>query len=127
MIFLGSTGTSINHLFILGPHQVPFIPLVFASKTAFGRIDIKKAWQTALRIASITNYRAHDMRHTFATFAAAQGASNMELATAMGHRTLQMLQRYTHLDVQITKKISKRISERIFRQGRIGYPATSAR
>lgn len=93
----------------------PLKPLVFASKTAFGRIDIKKAWQTALRIAGITNCRAHDMRHTFATFAAAQGASNMELATAMGHRTLQMLQRYTHLDVQITKKFSKGISEKILR------------
>jgi integrase len=55
------------------------------------------------------------MRHTFATFAAAQGASNMELATAMGHRTLQMLQRYTHLDVKITKKFSKGISEKILR------------
>jgi integrase len=91
----------------------PLKPLVFASKTAFGRIDIKKAWQTALRIAGITNCRAHDMRHTFATFAAAQGASNVELATAMGHRTLQMLQRYTHLDVQVTKRFSKGISNRI--------------
>ena len=91
----------------------PLKPLVFASKTAFGRIDIKKAWQTVLRIAGITNCRAHDMRHTFATFAAAQGASNLELATAMGHRTLQMLQRYTHLDVQVTKRFSKNISEKI--------------
>ncbi|MDE3055565.1 MAG: site-specific integrase [Verrucomicrobiota bacterium] len=93
----------------------PLKPLVFASKTAFGRIDIKKAWQTALRTAGITNFRAHDMWHTFATFAAGQGASNLELATAMGHRTLQMLQRYTHLDVQLTKKFSKGISKKILR------------
>lgn len=96
-------------------HQArhPQKPLVFASKTAFGRIDIKKAWQTALRIAGIDHCRAHDMRHTFATMAAAQGASNLELATAMGHRTLQMLQRYTHLDVQITKKFTNKISDQI--------------
>ena len=91
-------------------------PLVFASRTAFGRIDIKKAWQTALTLAGIEKCRAHDMRHTFATLAAAQGASNLELATAMGHRTLQMLQRYTHLDVQITKKFSKHISEQILQE-----------
>lgn len=90
-------------------------PLVFSSKTAFGRIDIKKAWQTALRIAGIEKFRAHDMRHTFATLAAGQGASNLELATAMGHRTLQMLLRYTHLDVQVTKKFSKHISEQILK------------
>jgi len=88
-------------------------PLVFASKTAFGRIDIKKSWQSALKRAEISDCRAHDMRHTFATLAASQGASNLELATAMGHRTLEMLQRYTHLDAQVTKKFSKHISERI--------------
>lgn len=88
-------------------------PLVFASKTAFGKIDLKKAWKAALDRAEIANCRAHDMRHTFCTLAAKQGASNLELATAMGHRTLNMLQRYTHLDVQVTKKFSKNISEQI--------------
>ncbi len=97
----------------------PAKPLVFASKTAFGRIDIKKAWKEALKRAQIEDCRAHDMRHTFCTMAAAQGASNLELATAMGHRTLGMLQRYTHLDVQVTKKFSKDISEQIFQ----GAPA----
>jgi len=87
--------------------------LVFASKTTFGRIDIKKAWKEALKRAKIEDCRAHDMRHTFCTLAAKQGGSNLELATAMGHRTLGMLQRYTHLDVQVTKKFSKNISEQI--------------
>jgi len=88
-------------------------PLVFASKTAFGRVDIKKAWQQALKKAGIVNCRMHDMRHTFATMAAAQGASNLELATAMGHRTLEMLQRYTHLDAQMSKKFTNTISKQI--------------
>jgi integrase len=91
----------------------PAKPLVFASKTAFGKVDLKKAWQEALKRAQIPNCRQHDMRHTFCTLAARQGASNLELATAMGHRTLNMLQRYTHLDVQVTKKFSKFISEQI--------------
>lgn len=88
-------------------------PLVFASKTAFGKIDLKKAWKSALDRAGIADCRAHDMRHTFCTLAARQGASNLELATAMGHRTLNMLQHYTHLDVQVTRKFSKNISEQI--------------
>lgn len=91
----------------------PKKPLVFASKTTFGKIDIKKAWQTALKRANIFDCRRHDMRHTFATLSATQGASNLELATAMGHRTLQMLQCYTHLDVKVTKKFSNHISEKI--------------
>ncbi len=92
----------------------PLKLLVFSSKTAFGRIDIKKAWKRALKRAGIS-CRAHDMRHTFATLAASHGASNLELATAMGHRTLQMLQRYTHLDAEVTKKYSNYISECILK------------
>lgn len=93
----------------------PLKPLVFASQTAFGKVDIKKAWQKALEKGEIKNCRAHDMRHTFATMAAREGASNLQLATAMGHRTLSMLQRYTHLDVEVTKKFSNRISEELMK------------
>jgi len=99
----------------------PAKSLVFASKTAFGSVDIKKAWQQALKKADIPHCRFHDLRHTFATMAASQGASNLELATAMGHRTLEMLQRYTHLDVQVTKKFTNKISEQIF-QGVHSWP-----
>ncbi len=88
-------------------------PLVFASRTAFGRVDIKKAWAEAIRRGGISDYHFHDLRHQFCTFVAGMGASNLELATAMGHRTLQMLVKYTHLDTNITEKFSKNISERI--------------
>ncbi len=103
----------IEELKTLFQKRHPAKPLVFASRTAFGRVDLKKAWQEALKRAQIDNCRVHDMRHTFCTLAARQGASNLELATAMGHRTLNMLQRYTHLDAQVTKKFSKNISEQI--------------
>jgi integrase len=95
--------------------QNPQKPLVFASKTAFGRIDIKKAWQQALKRARITDCRAHDMRHTFCTYAAAKGASNLQLATATGHRTLNMLLHYTHLDVEVTKQFSNQIADQILK------------
>lgn len=103
----------IDELRALHLKRNPAKPLVFASKTAFGRIDLKKAWQESLKRADITDFRSHDMRHTFCTLAAKQGGSNLELATAMGHRTLNMLQRYTHLDVEVTKKFSKQISDKI--------------
>lgn len=104
----------IDELKALYQKRNPAKPLVFASKTAFGKIDLKKAWTAALKRAGIQNCRAHDMRHTFCTLAAGQGASNLELATAMGHRTLNMLQCYTHLDVKVTQKFSNNISEQIF-------------
>ena len=90
-------------------------PLVFASKTAFGALDIKKAWAQVLLRANITDYHFHDLRHQFATFAASQGASNVELATAMGHRALSQLLRYSNLDAKHSKKFSDHISERILK------------
>lgn len=93
----------------------PQKPRVFASKTAFGRIDIKKAWAVALKRGNIINCRQHDMRHTFCTYAAAKGASNLQLSTATGHRTLAMLAHYTHMDVQVTKQFSNQISDQIFK------------
>jgi integrase len=92
------------------PHKT----LVFASKTVFGKIDIKKPWQNTLQRAGISNLRFHDIRHSFATLAASQGASNLELSTAMGHRTLQMLQRYTHLEGSSVRKFSDGIVKNLF-------------
>ncbi|OGN61677.1 MAG: hypothetical protein A3F09_03495 [Chlamydiae bacterium RIFCSPHIGHO2_12_FULL_49_11] len=114
------------------PRSVPFVPqlleelkrlqlasdprkaLVFASRTAFGKIDIKKSWQEALKRSGIDNFRFHDLRHSYTTNAAKEGASNMELQTATGHRTTEMLTRYTHLDPLITRKYSKAICDKIF-------------
>lgn len=105
----------IEELKLLYQNRNPQKPLVFASKTAFGRVDIKKAWQQALKRAGITNCRAHDMRHTFCTYAAAKGASNLQLQTATGHKTLSMLLQYTHLDVAVTKQFSDQISDQILK------------
>jgi integrase len=105
----------IEKLKLLYQNRNPQKSLVFASKTAFGRIDIKKAWQQALKRAGITNCRAHDMRHTFCTYAAAKGASNLQLQTATGHKTLSMLLQYTHMDVAVTKQFSDQISDQILK------------
>lgn len=93
----------------------PKKPLVFASKTAFSQLDIKKSWAQALLRAQITDYHFHDIRHQFSTFAAAQGASNVELATALGHRTLSQLLRYSNLDAKSSKKFSDHIAAKILK------------
>ena len=105
----------IEELQQLYQNRNPQKPLVFASKTAFGSIDIKKAWQQALKRGNITGCRAHDMRHTFCTYAAAKGASNLQLQTATGHKTLSMLLQYTHMDVAVTKQFSDQISDQILK------------
>jgi integrase len=41
--------------------------------------------------------RLHDCRHLCASLLAANGASNVELAAQLGHKTLVMVKRYSHL------------------------------
>lgn len=56
-------------------------------------------WRAALEAAGISGFRFHDLRHTCASMIAAQGASLLEIADVLGHRTLNMVRRYSHLVV----------------------------
>lgn len=88
-------------------------PYLFPAKKRFGHICIRKAWDEAMKRAHVQGLRFHDLRHTFATYAAESGASNLELATAMGHQTLQMLQRYTHMNATTTHRLSSAVHNKI--------------
>jgi integrase len=54
-------------------------------------------WYDALDAAGITDVRFHDLRHTTASYLAQQGASLLEIADTLGHRTMSMVKRYSHL------------------------------
>jgi len=54
-------------------------------------------WYDALKAARIEDFRFHDLRHTTASYLASQGASLIEIADTLGHRTLSMVKRYAHL------------------------------
>ncbi len=60
-------------------------------------IELKKAWATALKRADVLDFRWHDIRHTTASYLAMNGASLAEIAEILGHKTLQMVRRYSHL------------------------------
>ena len=75
-------------------------PYVFAGRRRFDGAkpaDIQHAWKAALKRAGIDDFRFHDLRHTAASYLAMSGATLPEIAAILGHRTLQMVQRYAHL------------------------------
>jgi site-specific recombinase XerD len=43
------------------------------------------------------------------------GATVAELAAVLGHRTLQMVRRYTHLSEQHTVDVLRRMNEAVFK------------
>lgn len=91
----------------------PAKKLVFASKTTSGRIDFRKPWVQALRLAQIDDFVFHSLRHQFATLASRQGASILELQLATGHLSVESLQVYTHMQGQMVRKFSDNIAKRI--------------
>lgn len=54
-------------------------------------------WYAALAASAIPDFRFHDLRHTCASYLAGQGASLLEIADVLGHRTMAMVKRYSHL------------------------------
>lgn len=62
---------------------------------AFEQFDHR--WYEALSAAGIEGFRFHDLRHCCASYLAANGASLLEIADVLGHKTLAMVRRYSHL------------------------------
>ncbi|MDB2444961.1 site-specific integrase [Gammaproteobacteria bacterium] len=74
--------------------------LVFPSQVA-GVTDkpfhLEHAWRLVKMEAGIENFRFHDLRHTAASYLAMNGAGLREIGDILGHKTLAMIQRYSHL------------------------------
>lgn len=88
---------------------------IFASKTAFGNIDIKKSWNKALKIAEMENFVFHGLRHHYCSIGAEIGASGQQLRSQMGHTTASMTDHYSHIEANGTRYIGEHIEQRLFK------------
>ncbi len=71
------------------------------------RMTLYHAFSYACERAKVKNYTFHDLRHEALSRLAERGDFNvLELAAVSGHKTLQMLKRYTHLQAgKLAKKM----------------------
>ncbi len=60
-------------------------------------LDLRQPWEKALKTAGIIDFHWHDLRHTAASYLAMSGVSLVEISKILGHRTMQMVSRYSHL------------------------------
>jgi integrase len=72
-----------------------FPPTATAKKAQY--TDLRQPWETALKKTGINDFHWHDLRHTAASYLAMSGVSLVEIAKVLGHRTLAMVARYSHL------------------------------
>lgn len=87
---------------------------VFPSEKKCQPIDIRTAWENAVKNAGIADFRFHDLRHSAASYLAMNGASLAEIAEVLGHKTLQMVKRYAHLSQAHTAGVVERMNQKIF-------------
>ncbi|MBU2805195.1 tyrosine-type recombinase/integrase [Acidithiobacillus ferridurans] len=67
--------------------------------------SITQAFDRACRRANIENLRFHDLRHEATSRLFEKGLNPMQVAAITGHKTLQMLKRYTHLRAEDLAKL----------------------
>jgi integrase len=92
--------------------EPPETKWLFPRRDGQGPIDIRKAWENARNAAGLKDFRFHDLRHSTASYLAMNGASLVEIAEVLGHRTLQMVRRYAHLSESHVKDVVGRMNTR---------------
>jgi len=72
---------------------------VFPSLVKAGQpcYDFKRQFGNAVKKADIHNFCFHDLRHTFASHLVMSGVDLMTVKELLGHATLTMTMRYSHL------------------------------
>ena len=88
-----------------------FPPTARAKKAL--HVDLRQPWESVLKEARIENFHWHDLRHTAASYLAMSGVSLVEIAKVLGHRTLAMVARYSHLSEGHIVSTGEKLAERL--------------
>lgn len=107
-------GHALDLIKILAANRDSHCEFVFPSNDKTKPVDLRTPWETALKNANIHDFRWHDLRHSCASYLAMNNASLAEIAEILGHKTLQMVKRYSHLSDSHTSKVVASMNEKIF-------------
>lgn len=89
--------TAVDLIRKIRSEQDPPSPYLFPSRTGEPIQDIKKPWAWLLREAGLTDFRIHDLRHTYASLLISNGQSLAAVGEMLGHSQPQTTSRYAHL------------------------------
>ena len=77
-------------------------------------LNFRKSFQTALDQVGIKDFTWHDIRHTTASYLAMQGATSNEIAAILGHKSLDMVKRYSHISQAHSSSVLKKLNQSLF-------------
>jgi len=63
--------------------------------------DMQRPWRRIREKAKLSDFRIHDLRHSFASFGLASGLSLAEIGKLLGHSQVQTTARYAHLAEEV--------------------------
>ncbi|ACT58418.1 tyrosine-type recombinase/integrase [Hirschia baltica] len=112
-------GTSAVDLLKSTPRQLdnPFV--IAGYKQGQYLTDLQKPWRRIRKAANLEDVRIHDLRHTYASTAVANGESLPMIGKLLGHSQPQTTARYAHLAdiqaVEVADKISIHLSEALLK------------
>lgn len=88
---------------------------VFSATSKSGHLEEpKRAWANLLKEADIQNLRIHDLRRTFGSFMAAQGASLQMIGKALGHKSQDATLIYARLNLDPVREAVNAASNAMF-------------
>jgi integrase len=113
------TGKKMLHLspralsVIAGLPKVQDNPFMFPGEPGKPRDGMRKAWAAVCRRAGLDGLRAHDLRHSFASFGAGMGIGLPLLGKLLGHASQATTARYSHIADDPARAAADRIGARI--------------
>lgn len=78
-----------------------------------GYFHFENAWRAARTAAEVKDFRFHDLRHSCASYLAMNGATTGEIAAVLGHKTLAMVKRYSHLSDAHVRGVVERTAAKV--------------
>jgi integrase len=82
-------------------------------KTGKPYVTITRVWHRIRGEAGISNFRIHDLRHSYASFMANSGRSLYEIQQLLGHADSRVTQRYSHLTSKTLHEASSTVADKI--------------
>ena len=77
-------------------------------------LSIDHAWQLIRTKAGLEDFKFHDLRHTAASYLAMSGAGLREIGDILGHKSISMTMRYSHLTEDHKHRTVSRMVQAVF-------------